>query len=111
MLFKVRQTEESLEGRLLHLAHIGETHVVGDEQQDLLGVVVGKAEAAANFFRNADSHFHVPVKTNAVRGSAKGGRLPNVVQQRSPREGGRATSIQPVEQYQRMHPHIAFRVV
>src|ERR1700722_3502094 len=104
MLFKVRQTEESLEGRLLHLAHIGETDVVANEQQDLLGVVVGKSQAAANLLRNADTHFHVPVETYAVRSHAKGGRFPYVVQQRSPRKGGRASGNQPVQQHQRKNP-------
>ena len=40
MLFEQRQAEEAAEGRGLHLADVAEAHVVTDEGDDLLAVVV-----------------------------------------------------------------------
>ena len=45
VLVEAGQAEEALEGGLLHLEDVAEAHVVGDEGEDLGGVVVGEAQA------------------------------------------------------------------
>jgi hypothetical protein len=98
MLVKVRKAEEAFESRLLHPGCVSETHVVGNQRQDLLRLVIGKSETAADLSSNLHPHLHMPVKTYTVRRSTKSGRFAYVVQQGSPRQGHRAASTKPVEQ-------------
>src|ERR1700742_3210544 len=105
------QAEKPLQRRLLHLAHVGETHVVVDERQYLLRLVIGKSQTLTDLLGYANSRFHVPVKTYAVRCHAKSGRLPNIVEQSTPGESRWDTSGKPVEQHQRVHPDITLGMV
>src|SRR5882757_5152922 len=111
VLIEVLQAKEPLQRRLLHLAHISEPHVVGNERQDLLGFVIGKPQPAADLLGDTNAHLYVPVKTYAIRRHAKGRRLAYVVEQSSPGQSHRYTSGKSVEQHQRVYPDIAFRVV
>jgi N6-L-threonylcarbamoyladenine synthase len=111
MLVKLVEAEESLQGRFLHPRCIGETHVVGNERQNLVRFVIGKAETAANLCSDPHSHFHMAVETDAVRGNTKSGRFAYIVQQGCPGQGDWAAGRKPIQQQERMYPHIAFRVV
>ena len=85
--------------------------MVGDQQQDLLGFMIGESETAADLFGNSHPHFHMPVETYTVRGNAERGRFAHVMQQGGPGQGRRTAGRQRFQQQQRMHPHIAFRVI
>ena len=80
MLIKMLQAEETLQRRLLHFLHIGKTHVIGDQQQDLLRLVIGKSQTETNLFSNANPNVRVTVEAYAVWRHAKSGWLANVVQ-------------------------------
>lgn len=62
------EADEALQGGLAHLGDVFKLHVVGDEGFDLLGVVVGEAEAAAKVIGHTDADIDVVVKTDAVAG-------------------------------------------
>jgi len=94
VLVEARQAEESLEGGLLHLEDVAEAHVVGDEREDLGGVVAREAQAGEDGLTDADAGLDVAVEADAVglliaAGSCGVGRLicgglADVVQQRAP---------------------------
>ena len=50
MLLEMIEAHEALQGGKLHLADILEAQVIGDERDDLRGVVVREAQAAADVF-------------------------------------------------------------
>src|ERR1700748_2801090 len=111
VLIKTLQAKEPFKRRLLHLANVGESHVVADERQNLLRFVIGKSQAAADFLSDSNAYLDVPVKTNTVRRYAKGRRFPNVVEQSTPGQRHRYSRRKAIEQHQRVYPDIAFRVV
>jgi len=105
------EADEALEGSLAHLGDIFELHVVGDEGFDLVGVVVGEAEAAANVIRHADTDIDVAIETNAVagfRGRAEGGRFANIVEKNAPGERGRDANWETVKHEEGVEPDVAF---
>lgn len=68
---------------------VAEAHVVGDEEADLVGLVVGHAEAVADGAGDGGADFGVAVEADArlgVRGvgSAEGGRFADIVQKSGP---------------------------
>ena len=97
VLVEARQAEEALEGGLLHLEDVAEAHVVGDEGEDLGGVVAGEAQAGEDGLGDAHAGLDVAVETDAVGlfivagdcrfGRLVGGGLADVVEQRGPGEG------------------------
>jgi hypothetical protein len=80
VLVEIVQTEEALERRLFHLLHVGEAHVVGDEQQDLFRFVIGEAKAAADFFSQAHTHIYMPIETDAIGRDAERSRFTDIVE-------------------------------
>ena len=52
MLLEMIEADEALQGGELHLGDIFEAQVIGNEGGDLRGVVIRKAQAAADFFRH-----------------------------------------------------------
>ncbi len=92
---------------VLHARRVGKAHVVFDERENLAGLVVGEAEAAADFGAHGDADLDMAVEADAVGGDAEGGRLADVVQQRAPGERERAAGLKLVKQQQRVDPHIA----
>ena len=76
------KADETLEGGLAHLGDVFELHVIGDEGFDLVGVVVGKAEATAEIVGHADADFDMAVEADtdsSFGGGAEGGRLADVM--------------------------------
>ena len=108
MLIELRQAQKSLQRRFLHARHVAEAHVILDQRQNLFGLVVRKAQAPANFFRDLHANLDVVIEADAIRRHAKRRGLAHIVQQRSPRQRHRARLRQMIEQQQRVHKHIAF---
>src|SRR5208282_5450471 len=69
---------------LLHAVHIGEPHVIVDQRQDLIGVVVGETQTSADFGGHFYSYFYVAIEADAVGRYAEGWGLAYVVEERSP---------------------------
>lgn len=115
VLVEAGQAEEALEGGLLHLEDVSEAHVIVDEGDDLGGVVVGEAKAIQHNLGDADADLDVAVEADAVVffmgiRRAEGGRLPDVVQERAPGEGGGAVEGELLEQEHGVGPDIALGV-
>ena len=83
---KAGRRRNLLQRGLLHALHIFKAHVIVDQRQNLIGLVVGEAQAAADFGGHLHSDFYMAIEADAVGGDAEGGRLAYVVQQRSPGE-------------------------
>ncbi len=58
MLIKRRQAQKPLQRRLLHPRDMAEAHVIVDQRQNLLGVVVGETQA-----RQISSAIFTPTST------------------------------------------------
>ena len=84
MLLEPGHTQEFLQRGFFHQRDLAKTHVLIHEREDLLGVVVGKTEAATDLLRHSHAYLDVPIEANAVRGDTKCGRLPHIVQECSP---------------------------
>ena len=80
------------------------------ERDDLLGLVVGKTQAATDFFGHSHAHLNVPIEANAVRRDPKGGRFPYIVQERSPGQSRRTGMRQFLKQKERVDEHVSFRM-
>jgi hypothetical protein len=78
------QTEEFFQSGLVHALYLSETHVMVDEGENLIGVVVREAETAEDLGGHFYSDIDVAVETDAVGRDAEGGRLADVVEKRSP---------------------------
>ncbi len=111
MLVESIQAEEAFEGGGAHLLDIGKAHVIGDQRKDLLGIAVGHAKAAADFFGHANADLDMAIEADAVGRAAEGGRLADVVQQRSPGEGCGASGGQLSEQHQGVGPDVSLRMI
>src|SRR5436190_7916655 len=110
MFCKARHADELFERGFLHLLYMRKTHVIFDERENLLGIVVRKAQALANFLGHFHAYVYVAVKADAVGSDAKCRRLPNIMQQCAPCQDDRARLWQSVEQEQSVHEDIAFRM-
>ena len=84
MLFEAVETEKALEGRLSHARASAKRMWFSIERENLARIVVGEAEAAADFGSHGYADFDVAVEADAVGCDAKCGRLADVVQQRAP---------------------------
>src|ERR1700751_1479661 len=80
------------------------------ESDDLLGVVVGKTQAATDFFGHSHAHLNVPIEANAVRCDPKGGWFPYIVQERSPAQSRRTGMRQFFKQKERVDEDVSFRM-
>jgi hypothetical protein len=69
---------------LLHAEEVSEAHVIVYEGQNLIGLVVGEAEAAADFGGHFYADVDVAIEADAIGRSAEGWGLAYVVQQGSP---------------------------
>ena len=110
MFIEAGQAEEFFQSRLFHARDMTKAHVIVDQGKHLGCVVIGEPQALTDFLRNLDAHLDVPIETDAIGRHAKGRRLTHIVQQRAPRQRGRARMGQVFQQQQRMHKHIAFRM-
>jgi len=110
VLREIVEAEETLESRGFHLWSVGEAHVIVDESENLAGLVVGESEAAADVCSDGYAHFHVSVKSDAVRGFTVGGRLAHVMEKSTPGKCHRATGLELFKQHQSMDPDVTFRV-
>src|SRR5579864_3553056 len=81
MLVKAWQAEEALERGIFHAQDVAKAHVVGDEREHLAGIVIGEAEAAADFGGHLGADFGMAVKADTVWRNAKRWRLANIMQQ------------------------------
>jgi N6-L-threonylcarbamoyladenine synthase len=111
VLIEFLQAEKPLERRLIHLSYIRKAHVVGDQREDLLRLVIGKAQTTANLLRNTYPGFHVSVEAYTVGRYTKSSWFAHIVQQSGPSQRGRAICRQPSKQHQGVYPNIALRVV
>jgi hypothetical protein len=105
------EADETFEGGLAHLGDVFEFHVIGDKGFDLIGVVVGETETAAEFVGHADADVDVVVKADAVAGfggGAEGGGLAKVVKKNAPGECGRGPGGETLEHEEGVYPDIAF---
>ena len=84
VLVKARHADKLLQRGFLHARRVGETHVVGDQRENLLAIVFRETQPAENFLPHLHSDIDVPIEADAVRGDAKSRRLANIVQQGSP---------------------------
>jgi hypothetical protein len=104
-------SEETLESTDAHVGGVFEGHVVGDASGDGANFVVGKAEAAENFFGHAGADSFVAKESDAAVGIGfRGRRFPDIVE-----EGGegedRGRIFQVGEEEAGMDPDISFGVV
>src|SRR5437868_14649300 len=83
MLLKAGQAEEALERGIFHALDVAKAHVIGDQGEHLVSIVIGEAEAAADFRSHLGADLSVLVKADAVRSNAKRGRLAHIMQQRT----------------------------
>jgi hypothetical protein len=104
-------SEETLESTDAHVGGVFESHVVGDAGGDGANFVVGKAEAAENFFGHAGADTFVAEKSDAAVGIGFGGRrFPNIVEEGGEGEdGGRIFQVG--EEKAGMDPDVALRMV
>ena len=110
---ELREADEALKGGLTHLADVFKLHVVGDEGFDLVGVVIGEAEAAAEGIGHADADLDVAVKADAIAGfraRPKGGRFADVVKENAPCQGWRDFRGKAFEHEKGVDPDVAFGV-
>ena len=70
-----------------------------------------KRSLAADLLGDPHAHLHMSIEADAVGRHTEGCRLADIVQQGGPGQGQRRTLGQLVEQQERVHPYIAFRVV
>ena len=111
VFLELRKADEALEGGLTHLGDVFELHVVGDEGFDLVGVVVGKTETAAELVGHADPDVHVAVETDTVsgfRGGAERGGLAEVMEKDAPGECGRNSRRQALQHEKGVDPDVTF---
>ncbi len=103
--------EETLESADSHVGGIFESHVVGDASGDGANFVVGKAEAAENFFGHAGTDSFVAKESNAAVGIGFGGRrFADIVEEGGEGEdGGRIFQVG--EEEAGMDPDVALRMV
>jgi len=103
--------EKTLESADAHVGGVFEGHVVGDASGDGANFVVGKAEAAENFFGHAGADSFVAEESDAAVGIGFGGRrFPNIVEEGGEGEdGGRIFQVG--EEEPGMDPDVAFRMV
>src|SRR5271156_3924326 len=80
VLIKTLQAKEPLQRRLLHLAHVGKTHVIADERQNLLCLMIGESQTAADFLSDTNARLYVAVEAYAVGRHAKRGWFSDVVE-------------------------------
>ena len=81
--------EETLESADSHVGGIFESHVVGDASGDGADFVVGKAEAAKNFFGHAGTDSFVAKESDAAVGIGfRGGRFADIVEEGGEGEDG-----------------------
>ena len=111
MLVKAGQAEEALERGIFHAHDVAKAHVVGDEREHLVSIVIGEAEAAADFGGHLGADFSVAVKANAVWRNAKRRRLTYIMQQRAQGQGFGAAGGQVFQQHERVDPDIALGVI
>src|SRR5436305_73720 len=111
MLLKARQAEEALERGVFHTHDVAKAHVVGDEREHLISVVIGEAEAAADFGGHFCANLSMAVKADAVRRNAKCRRLADVMQQRAKSQSFGTAGRQTFQQHERVDPDIAFRMI
>jgi hypothetical protein len=103
--------EEALESADAHVGGVFEGHVVGDASGDGANFVIGKAEAAENFFGHAGADTFVAKKSDAAVGIGfGGGRFSDIVEEGGEGEdGGRIFQVG--EEEAGMDPDVAFRMV
>ena len=104
------KTDEAFEGGSAHLGDVFELHVIGDEGFDLVGVVIGEAEAAAETIGHADADLDVAIEADAVTrlgGGAEGGGLADVVEQDAPGKSGRNSGGKAFEHEEGVDPDVA----
>ena len=104
-------SEETLESADSHVGGVFEGHVVGDASGDGANFVIGKAEAAENFFGHARADTFVAKESDAAIGIGFGGRrFADIVE-----EGGegedRGRIFQVGEEEPGMDPDVALRMV
>ncbi len=104
-------SEETLESADAHVGGVFEGHVVGDASGDGANFVIGKAEAAENFFGHAGADSFVAKESDAAVGIGFGGRrFSNIVEEGGEGEdGGRIFQVG--EEEAGMDPDVALRMV
>ena len=110
---ELRKADEAFEGGSAHLGYVFELHVIGNEGFDLVGVVIGETEAAAEAIGHADADFDVAIEADAVSrfgGGAEGWRLANVVEQDAPGKSGRNFGGKPFKHEESVDPDVALRM-
>ena len=81
--------EESFESTDAHVGGVFEGHVVGDASGDGANFVIGKAEAAENFFGHAGTDSFVAKESDAAVGIGfGGGRFADIVEEGGESENG-----------------------
>src|SRR5262249_15339284 len=108
MLIESRQPDELLEGRWAHALHITKAHVIADERQNLLGVIIRKTQTLTDRLGHSDSDFDVTIEPDSIRGPTEGWRLAHIMEERSPGKRRRTRLWQLLQQQQRVDKHIAF---
>ena len=109
-----RKADEALEGGGAHLGDVFEFHVIGDERFDLIGFVIGEAQTSAYVLDHGNADIHVAVEADAVAGfgsGAKGGRLADVVEERSPGECGRGLGGEILKHKEGVDPDVALGMI
>src|ERR1700686_1608337 len=108
VLFKVRHAPKFLERGFFHLRHVRESHVIGNQRQNLPGVIFRKTQALADFTGHLHADIHMIVEANTIRRHAERRRLADIMQESAPRQRRRTRVLQFLEQQQSVYKHVAF---
>ena len=82
-----------------------------DAERDLLDLVIGKAQAPENLFRQCLTDDIVVVEANPVGGAHKCSRLAHVVKQHCKRQHHVRLGRQGIEHHPCVREHVAFRMI
>src|ERR1700678_929904 len=65
MFIEAGQAQKLFQSRLFHPRDLTEAHVIVDQGKHLVRIVMGEAQALADFFRDLDADIHMVIETDA----------------------------------------------
>src|ERR1700693_4463882 len=66
MLVKLRQPDETLPRRGPHARHTLKPHLIGNQRQNLLAILVRKTQPLTDTFGHPNSHIYMTVKADPI---------------------------------------------
>src|ERR1700704_376758 len=93
VLVKAWQSYEPLQRGSAHARYVLKPHVIGNQRENLLTVLIRKAQARTDDFSHANSHIHMAVEANAIasfRNRPERARFSYIMQKNAPGQRGRS---------------------